>query len=217
MKDRKIILQLFGEENGDCAAEQSDVTLSESESLAEIKSEGFENTQNAPEGANGDAEAIFRIGALLGIEAGDEKTLAESITRRKARATLDAYLREMNAKRAYEELLSQASTLSSENESFDISRELSDRRFLALIKSGFGLEEAYKVIHMDEIVRKAEENARKKALEEALLEMRFAALRPEENTRSAAPSKNQRSVESLSGRGIRDILRRVENGAKIKF
>ena len=32
-----------------------------------------------------------------------------------------------------------------------------------------------------------------------------------------APSQTKLSVDSLTGKGIRDILRRVENGAKVKF
>ena len=52
----------------------------------------------------------------------------------------------------------------------------------------------------------------------ALEKYREAMDRPEENGKGSPVSGDSRDrVASLSGRGIRDILKRVENGAKIKF
>ena len=71
---------------------------------------------------------------------------------------------------------------------------------------------------MSELMEKAKAEAKSKALAEALYEISLSASRPEENgSRGRAPAQSQTSVESLTGKGIRDILKRVANGAKIKF
>lgn len=216
MKNIRSELQLFATGADGCAAEQSKATA-----VGENDSEPSEDPASAvqiTESAKGDTDAINRICTLLGMKEADAKGLLEGLIRKSARASLEEKLKARRAKKSYSSLLSEAEKLSSSIKGFDIGRELSDRRFGAMIKAGLTVEEAYRALHTEELIETAAKNARLEAFSRAREFLESSSARPAENGADGkAPVKSQRSVESLSGRGIRDILRRVENGAKIKF
>ena len=206
MNKRKIDLCLFGEEE-DCAAEQ---TSHNEEKVIPIP----ETDAPHPENNN----VFERIASALGVEGMDEEAILREIAKRKAYQTLLEEIKRRNAERSYKALISQADRLSSRIGGFDLKKELSDRRFGAMLHSGLSLEEAWRAVHFDSLLAAAEKKAEEKALAKALEKYREASDRPEENGKGSPVSGDSRDrVASLSGRGIRDILKRVENGAKIKF
>ncbi|MBQ4066305.1 MAG: hypothetical protein IJD22_01550 [Clostridia bacterium] len=216
MKNLRLDLQLFGEGGEGSAAEQSTaVNTGEENVTVGKKSEGSSPTESGPEPRESSYESIAE---LLGIEAESEEMLIDALKKRRSQSTFLEKLREIKAERAYSDIISEAERLSSTNEGFDLGRELSDSRFRALLNAGFTVEEAWSATHMSELMEKAKAEAKSKALAEALYEISLSASRPEENgSRGRAPAQSQTSVESLTGKGIRDILKRVANGAKIKF
>ena len=215
MKNIRLNLKLFGESGEGCAAEQS--FTAENTSLDETAGDNTETSVTA-EGAVGDADRIKQIGALFGIDGGDAEAVLSHLTQRQARVTLMQMLRAKKAEKVYMELKSEADRLSSKIEGFDLMKELSDRRFSAMISAGFTLEEAWRAGHAEELMEKAVETAKNEAVAVALEKLRRSNLRPSENGMDGkAPQSSKGSVEGLTGRGIRDILKRVENGAKIKF
>ena len=207
MNNIRFDLNLFGK-NTSCAAEQfadADPTNS------------FQERPILNEGALGD-NGISRIASLLGFEGKDEKALIKAIIAKRVKSALQERLRRQNAGKAYKALLSEAEQLSSKVKGFDFRTELSNRRFKALLHAGFSVEEAWRAVHINELVRAAEEKAKNEAVANAIEKIRKNSMRPGENgSQGKAPSKSKTSVQNLSSKSIRDILKRVENGAKIKF
>jgi len=208
----RVILTLFGEGEGvgnTCAAEQ----------VASESNVAVENGNAFSEKADGAVDSRFgEICELLGIGSHDEATAVNMLKERRARAQLLEKLKARKAERAYADLISEASDLLSGEDGFELSRELSDKRFCAMIRSGLSMREAWRAIHAEELIEKARTEAQSNALMLAIDEIRSQAARPSENGAGGnAPASSTIGVENLSGRGIRDILRRVEKGAKIKF
>lgn len=208
MKNIRLNLDLFGDgEEG--AAEPT------------FRENTMEERQN--EGASMDDQlsednVYSEIAELLGREVENANDVARVLKARRTRAALTEGLRKRKAERTYMQLISEAENLSSKVKGFDLKRELSDKRFRALINSGFSLEEAWQAVHLKELLRAAHENSKTAALASFMENIRSAGLRPDENgAGGSAPAKSDQSVENLTGKSIRDILRRVENGAKIKF
>ena len=99
--------------------------------------------------------------------------------------------------------------------SFDLERECSDRAFVNLIASGLSVKSAYEALHHGEIVAGAMQYAADRVAEAA---SRAAPPRPIENgTSKGADADLRRDVSKMSAAEIRDVLRRVERGEKIKF
>ncbi len=219
MKNIQFDLNLFGG-NANCAAEQfASVSCDDipQRNYSEMNADK-ENPTKAMEHAYGDNGLLERIAGLLGLEGVGEEALIKAIKARRAKEALKERLRRRNADRTYKALLSEAQQLSSKVNGFDLRTELSNRRFKALLHSGFSVEEAWRAIHINELVRAAEENAKREAVAKAIEKIRKNSTRPGENgSAGKAPSHSKTSVQNLSSKGIRDILRRVENGAKIKF
>ena len=165
-----------------------------------------------------EAEPALTLARMLGIDAADTDELLDAVRTRIARAELSEMLRQRNALRTYRSMLSESNELSEKIEGFDLSRELSDKRFVSMLKAGLSISDAWRAVHIDSLIEEAREAARAEAFEAAYEKLSVAKSRPFENGAGGrAPAKSQQSVESLTGKGIRDILRRVENGAKIKF
>lgn len=148
----------------------------------------------------------------------EEFDLEALIRSKKERSEIYNYLREMRAARDYEKLYSEALSLASKIEGFDLQKELQNRRFVNMLHAGLSVEEAWRTVHFEELIRAAAEGAAEKANGIALANMRENSSRPDENGVSGlSPVSTSQSADKLTGRGIRDILRRVEKGAKVKF
>ena len=219
MKNIRFDLNLFGEK-ANCAAEQFAEEICDEipqmiNSGINADKEKLTGTLNNADGNNGPLE---RIAEILGFKGMGEEALIKAIKAKRAKAILEERLRRRSAYRTYKALLTEAEQLSSKVKGFDFRTEITNRRFKALLHAGFSVEEAWRAVHINELVRAAEENAKREAVAKAIEKIRKNASRPSENGATGkAPSQSKTSVQNLSSKGIRDILKRVENGAKIKF
>lgn len=219
MKNIRIDLNLFGE-NANCAAEQ--FAKESCEKIPQRKNSRIYADEEKPSDAFGntigDKDPLERIAEILGFKGMGEEALIKAIKARRAKAVLEERLKRRSAHKNYKALLSEAERLSSKVNGFDFRTELTNRRFKVLLHAGFSVEEAWRAVHVNELVRAAEENAKREAVAKAIEKIRKNSERPAENGATGkAPSQSKTSVQNLSSKGIRDILKRVENGAKIKF
>ncbi|MBE7025045.1 MAG: hypothetical protein E7408_03205 [Ruminococcaceae bacterium] len=102
--------------------------------------------------------------------------------------------------------------------SFNFAREAQNPEFLKLLKSGVGVEHAYRTLHLDEITQNAARVAAQTADAQAQARIKQKASRPSENgtsSQSAAIVRND--VSSLTRAERAEIARRVQRGEKIVF
>lgn len=102
--------------------------------------------------------------------------------------------------------------------SFDFKKEAQNREFLSLLKSGVGVEHAYKMLHFDELTQNAARAAAQTADAQAQARIKQKASRPAENGTSSQSAAIVRSdVSSLTRKERAEIARRVQRGDKITF
>ncbi len=115
----------------------------------------------------------------------------------------------------YSELIESAAKTKEAYPSFDLARECADPAFTNLIASGLSVKSAYEALHHGQIVAGAMQYAADRVAEAA---SRAAPPRPVENgTAKGTAADLRRDVSKMSAAEIRDVLRRVERGEKIKF
>ena len=118
----------------------------------------------------------------------------------------------------YSRLIADAKRTKESYPAFDLERECRDGAFLNLVKSGLSVMSAYEALHHGEIVEAAAQAAARSVAEAARRGSAHALVRPEENaTAKSSPSNLKSPVSSLTAKEIKEILRRVERGEKIKF
>ncbi len=177
-----------------------------------------ENVANGVSAQSGTELLLQELSEELGCEGSSPEELGRAVKKRKLRESIEQRAKENNAQKRYRSLLLQAKALSEADADFELVRELEDPVFSRLIRCGFDIAEAYKFTHMDGIIEKARLEAESAGYEKAVALLRSGALRPEENgLREQSGISEKKNVDALTGRGIRDILRRVEKGAKVKF
>ena len=111
-----------------------------------------------------------------------------------------------------------AGELSEVYPSFDLRREMSDRRFTQLLKSGVDVRTAYEVLHKNEIIPAIMDYAKKSAEERITNTILANGIRPSENGLSpGSPAIVKNDVSKLTRDDRREIIRRVQRGEKIKF
>ena len=101
---------------------------------------------------------------------------------------------------------------------FDLATEVKDRNFLGLLRSGVNVQQAYELMHMDEIKAAAAKTAAETAGKQMEAKIKKNAARPLENgtsTQSAAIVKND--VHNLTRADRAEVARRAARGEKIKF
>ena len=102
--------------------------------------------------------------------------------------------------------------------SFDLTTEVKNPQFLAMLKSGVPMEHAYKTMHFDELTQNAARVAAQTADAQAQARIKQKASRPSENgmsSKSAVIVKND--VSNLTRKDRAEIARRVARGETIKF
>ena len=101
---------------------------------------------------------------------------------------------------------------------FDFKTELKNPLFTSLLKSGMPLRKAYTAVHSDELLKNAVEGTAKKVAEQTLKSIRVQGSRVAENAlHNGAGIIRKTDVSSMSGQDIRNILKQVENGTKIRL
>ena len=94
---------------------------------------------------------------------------------------------------------------------FDLAKEMSDRRFFSLCYKGVGLEEAYLIVHKDELFTAAMEYA-------AFELMRSGAFCKSDRMKEGALSpagEVTKSEKSLSKNERKELIRRTERGERV--
>ena len=115
----------------------------------------------------------------------------------------------------YAKILAGAEEAKTAYPSFDLEAECRDRTFRNLIAAGLSVKSAYEALHHGEIVAGAMQYAADRVYEAAQYS---APPRPVENgTTRGMAADLKRDVSKLGASEIKDILRRVEKGEKIKF
>lgn len=101
---------------------------------------------------------------------------------------------------------------------FDLRAEMGNQQFRGLLKSGIPMQQAYELIHMEEIKEASARAAAKSMGQQMTARMKSKASRPKENgtsKQSAVIVKND--VSSLSRADRAEIARRAQRGEHIKF
>ncbi len=161
---------------------------------------------------------IQDLAAIYNLQETDIGAIADAFSRTQTKNALEERLRRRSAAKQYQMFLDEAKALSGKIRGFDLHAELEDSRFCRLLRCGFSMEEAWQAVHMNQLLCAAVRQASEKGAKEAVERYRRGAERPEENgVKGQSGIARKTSVEHLTGRGIRDILRRVEKGAKVKF
>ncbi len=102
--------------------------------------------------------------------------------------------------------------------SFDLKTELQNPAFSSLLKTGMPIFKAYTAAHSDQLIKDAVEGTAKKVAEQTFKSIRANGSRVAENgLHNGAGFINKTDVSSLTGEEIRDIIKQVENGSKIRF
>lgn len=157
-----------------------------------------------------------------GVEAKDLKALGEAIARddslrQQAPAPVPGE-HQQQVRQQYEQWLDQERQARELYPSLDLRREVQNPRFRELLRAGAQVDEAYLVVHRDEVLpavmRYSADAAREK------LANRIAAndVRPPENAMSAQSSAVvKQDVARMTKAQRQDIIRRVQKGEIIKF
>ena len=94
---------------------------------------------------------------------------------------------------------------------FDLAKEMSDRRFFSLCYKGVGLEEAYLIVHKDELFTAAMEYAASELMRSGAFgksgSMKEGALSP--------AGEVTKSEKSLSKNERKELIRRTERGERV--
>ena len=118
----------------------------------------------------------------------------------------------------YAKILEGAADAGASYPDFDLAKESQSRTFVNLVASGLSVKSAYEALHHDEIVEAAERRAADEAAEAAARGREISSsLPPENGTSRGVAADLRRDVSKLSAAEIKDIIRRVERGEKVKF
>lgn len=164
-----------------------------------------------------ESEIVEFLAEQYGCEKTEESVMS-ALKMNKVKNELAARMREDSARRRYEELVLESEEIKELDAGFSLERELQDVRFRKLLQCGFNVLDAWQFTHFEEILVKIAEDAEMRGYENAVKLLREGLMRPEENgTREGGSISAKKSASELTGSGIREILKRVEKGAKIKF
>lgn len=122
-----------------------------------------------------------------------------------------------NADRTYAAWMEQADALRQVYPSFDLESEISDPRFVDLLRANIDVRTAYEVIHKDDIIAAGMQFAAQQT-ERKLANKIMSGGRPTENgVRSQSAAVVKSDVSQLSKEDRREIARRVAMGERITF
>ena len=102
---------------------------------------------------------------------------------------------------------------------FDFRAETQNRDFMGLLRSGLNVQQAYELVHMDEIKEAAARTAAETTGRQMTANLKAKASRPRENgtsTQSAAPIRKDKASE-LTRAERAEIVRRAARGDRIEF
>lgn len=162
------------------------------------------------------APALEMLSDNCGVDAQDAETVANVIMEKfsgEGEAMRDKRRRETAEKR-YDNWLCQSGEAHALYPEFDLTKELENEEFKALLKSSIPVKTAYEFVHREEFLEKAMD-----AFEKDILKKAFAgALRPREAAlNSSCGTRMCPDVASMSKNTRQEIIRRVQQGERISF
>ena len=134
------------------------------------------------------------------------------------KAQMEEAQKQENGKRLYSQWMQQSDEAKKVYPSFNLEAEMTNPKFVDLLKSNIDVRTAYEVLHKDEIIPAAMQFAAKNAEEKIARSIASNGARPSENgmsSQSAAVVKSD--VSQLSKADRAEIIRRVQRGEKIRF
>lgn len=134
------------------------------------------------------------------------------------RAQMEEAQRQENGKKLYSAWMQQAEATKQVYPSFDMEAEMSNPRFVDLLRSNIDVRTAYEVLHKDEIIPAAMQFTAQAVESKLAKKIASNGARPSENgmrAQSAAVVKSD--VSQLSKADRAEIIRRVARGEKIRF
>lgn len=126
---------------------------------------------------------------------------------------------EQKANEQIEAWYREAEAMKSVYPSFDFKAESMNRDFLGLLRKGLPVQQAYELIHMDEIKEATAKSAAQAAGAQMEARIKSKASRPSENGMSSQSAAIVRkdSVSSLNRRDRAEIAKKVQRGERITF
>ena len=102
--------------------------------------------------------------------------------------------------------------------SFDLRNELANPQFRSLLKANIPMQQAYELVHMDEIKAATARTAAQSAGQQMVAKIQQRASRPQENgTSSSSAVITKSDVHSLSRKERAEVARRAQRGDVIEF
>lgn len=127
-------------------------------------------------------------------------------------------LGEQQAQRQLQAWHQQAEQVKELYPSFDLRAECSNRDFLGLLRAGVGVQQAYELMHMEEIKAATARSAAQTASEQMTASIKAKAARPTENGTSRQSAVITKSdVHNLSRQDRAEVARRAMRGETIRF
>ena len=146
-----------------------------------------------------------------GVAEGDSEALSRALTEEESQRTMRT---EQMARAQYENWLSQAGRLREKYHGFDLAAELTDERFRALLRSGVPMDDAYELIHRNELMEKTARDMEERISRRLL----SGESRPRESGMGGGSSAVMRQdMSQMSKKARQDIIRRVQRGERISF
>ena len=103
-------------------------------------------------------------------------------------------------------------------QNFDLAQELQNQEFLSLLQAGTPMEHAYKVMHLDELMANAVQQAAVSTEKKVADSVRAKGSRPSENgTNSNSAFVTKTDPSKLTRADFEEIERRVARGERISF
>lgn len=122
------------------------------------------------------------------------------------------------AERQTRQWFAEAQALQAKFPKFDLSAEVKNPQFLAMLKAGTPVEHAYKVIHFDELVRDAVSTTAAQQEQAVVAQVRARGARPAENGTAAQSAFTVKDdVSKLSKKDRAEIAKRALRGENISF
>lgn len=177
--------------------------------MTKLQSAIEEDSQYWEEAAEEAGLTVEQYKAMKKLERENEelrKVRRQQEGQQKAQAQLDTWYKEAEAvKKVYP--------------SFDFKAETQNRDFLGLLRKGLPVQQAYELIHMDEIKDATAKAAAQATGAQMEARIKSKASRPTENGMSSQSAAIVRkdSVSSLSRKDREEIARRAQRGERISF
>ena len=123
-----------------------------------------------------------------------------------------------NAEKTYASWMKQAEATKQVYPSFDIKAEMSNPKFVDLLRSNIDVRTAYEVLHMGEIIPAAMQFTAKTVESKIAKKVAANGARPAENGMSSGSAALVKSdVSKLNNKDINEVMRRVARGERVTF